>query len=356
MDKEIIKRLNANPVPFYAIITGGGTSFISEYLKVTGGSSTFIGAEVPYAMEMVDNLLFEPPQRYCSKAAALALSKKAHEKARQLNPVGDRINKYAALGSIGIGVTCSLAYEGQREGRKNRIFVAIDGNKSTYCLEAEFRPGSTREEQENQAARVILDCLYHFRFGEPVKEISRYNDLHTFDWAQANYLNHAYKSSYPNDFSIIFPGSFNPLHDGHREMASIAKRVVAEIEDSYHNFYYEISAKNFSKPDLDALTIGDRVSQSEDDGFFVSYLPYFGDKINEYERSFASTYVVMGHDTYQRIVMEHIQEMTSVEKVKFLIFGVDKEQLPDHSTFVKHDDLSNFKSDIRSKKIRNSKK
>ena len=54
---------------------------------------------------------------------------------------------------------------------------------------------------------------------------------------------------------VVFPGSFNPLHAGHRTIASVAEKIIGGP------LFYEISIDNVDKPSLSTADVVRRVNQ-----------------------------------------------------------------------------------------------
>ena len=73
---------------------------------------------------------------------------------------------------------------------------------------------------------------------------------------QALYLPDATKLCIgPQNQALILPGSFNPLHDGHKGMLAVAEQMTG-LPGAY-----EMTTNNADKPALDFLTMQERVAQ-----------------------------------------------------------------------------------------------
>lgn len=93
--------------------------------------------------------------------------------------------------------------------------------------------------------------------------------------------------------SVLFPGSFNPLHDGHRRLALAAERRLSRPVQ------FELSIANVDKPSLPIEDIARRVAQ------FRSIAPIWLTRAARFEekaRLFPGSVFVMGHDTAVRLI------------------------------------------------------
>ena len=91
----------------------------------------------------------------------------------------------------------------------------------------------------------------------------------------------------------VLPGSFNPLHVGHRTLANtVAKRVGGPV-------HYEISTANVDKPDLPADEVARRLSQFA--GLAAVWVTRAATFVEKAEL-FAETAFVVGFDTAIRLI------------------------------------------------------
>jgi len=145
-----IQEIHDAGIPIYMIITGGGTGAINELLRYGGGSSVFVGAEVPYALHMVN--------AYTHNQAGETFKCVSADTAEQM-----AITAYSNYGNLGVGVTCKLGYEGEREGRKHFAFIAISTEKETLTteLDNDFFTGD-RFADEILLSNAIIEAIHEY--------------------------------------------------------------------------------------------------------------------------------------------------------------------------------------------------
>jgi hypothetical protein len=91
----------------------------------------------------------------------------------------------------------------------------------------------------------------------------------------------------------VLPGSFNPLHDGHRQLAACVARLFCRT------VHFELSRINVDKPPLDEYTIARRVQQ------FQGYAPVWLTNAPTFETKlqlFPTSWFILGYDTAVRLL------------------------------------------------------
>lgn len=91
----------------------------------------------------------------------------------------------------------------------------------------------------------------------------------------------------------VLPGSFNPLHHGHRRLAEIVGRRLGTV------VHFELSVANVDKPDLSPDEVARRVAQFAGVGpVWVTYAARFAEKA----ALFPGAAFVVGWDTAVRLI------------------------------------------------------
>ena len=281
------------------VSTGGGSAAISHVLSTPGASGVVLEAAIPYAREAVDRLLGGPQETYCSSRAARRLAMAAWQRARALGAAPEQ--------AVGIAVAASLRTRQPKRG-EHRVFVALQTLRATMVtsvvLEKEAR---SREEEEELAAALLLECLAsvpqdsapaallqgRLRPGEKVA-VERTAALEPWQALLAGSRNAvlaAGTEAAPTGDQLIFPGSFDPLHDGHRLMVRIAEEIAERP------LAYELSIANVDKPSLDYQEIESRASQFRGQPLWLTRAATFIEKL----AIFPSSTFVMGADTFVRL-------------------------------------------------------
>ncbi|RPI86005.1 MAG: hypothetical protein EHM42_06320, partial [Planctomycetaceae bacterium] len=128
-------------------VTGGGASAIARLLEVPGASHTILEAIVPYAPAALDSWLARPPEQYCSRETALAMSAAAYARAERLS--GKPADSARSIESgaepqrrlLGIGCTASLVSSRPKRG-DHRVHLAVHSSDATAWVSVTLAKGA----------------------------------------------------------------------------------------------------------------------------------------------------------------------------------------------------------------------
>lgn len=94
------------------------------------------------------------------------------------------------------------------------------------------------------------------------------------------------------DQVAVLPGSFNPLHAGHRRLKAVAEEKLGR------QVVFELSIANAEKPSLNVADVRQRLRQFHDDSIAVTQAPLFQQKAS----LFPGCCFVVGFDTARRVL------------------------------------------------------
>lgn len=384
----IIDEIHLSPWMGVIAITGGGTGAIDRLLHRGGGSNTVLEVVVPYATESFKRFLGFRPDQFCSESAARQLAVAAYYRALALSP---------GMNRFGLGVTASLAKKydpdsPEREGRRHHIHIAYHTDSKTSVKSIDLRQSVSVSDRRQIQEKVSSDTIIRV-IGEIAGVISK--NTKVIEPGIANIEEHDGEASEEisrlvtdttkrvyNPFDIsgyslgsincVFPGSFNPLHDGHLEIARVAQELTGCTP------WFEITVTNADKPPIDYIDVERRVKQFGREQHLhrvvLTNATLFRDKIHLFRNSI----FVVGVDTWERILnpkyyggesgLRSMLDEFKNTNTKFLIFGrhngttwVDPSQvqLPYHEYFRNPDNLifvpeEKFRRDVSSSTIRTS--
>jgi hypothetical protein len=310
----LVAALEAAGVRLALIAAGGGSEALTHLVTCPGASGVVLEGSVPSARAAVDRWLGGPPESYCSARTARLLAMAAWQRAGAL--AADSAGKADATAACGVAVTCGLRTRQPKRGA-HRIFVAVQRIAATrvaeLVLEKDMR---SRAEEERIAAALTLALLAAEcgaaavggdpALGERLRPGERVHDERLEPpraWqellAGTRSVLAAVGDAAPAAGGLVFPGSFNPLHEGHRRMARVAEEIAERPAE------FEISITNVDKPALDYRELADRVATFATGGdaaaprrLWLTRAATFLEKV----AIFPGSTFVMGADTFVRLV------------------------------------------------------
>jgi nicotinic acid mononucleotide adenylyltransferase len=307
--QQLISALHGSGRKAALAITGGGSGAIAELLRVPGGSRLLIEAQIPYDAQALAAFLGFAPAQACSSDTAIAMAQTARARAARLMPPGTDL--------VGLGATAALVSDRPRKG-EHRFHIAFANSAGpnsigAHCTCVLAKGRRDRAAEEDLVARAIvlwlaracgitapslrslIDADEHY--AETV--VAPGAAVDTIDRLLAGELDRVTVQpdgqmmlSAPQP-RLLFPGSFNPLHEGHLLLARVAEELTQQP------LAFEISVTNVDKPPLAGETVRERLAQfAWKSPVELTRAPTFLEK----SRLFPGTRFVIGADTAERLV------------------------------------------------------
>lgn len=279
IEQELIERVHASGKHTLLSITGGGSRAIASLLEVPGASASVVGAIVPYAPAALESFLGGTVDQHCSEQTSRAMAMTVFGRARQFCDADPRTLR-------GIGATASLATTRPKRG-PHRIHVAWQSAEATVSYSCELVKGErTRAEEEAVATQLILTAVCDACGVESdsllessvAAVLYRREQMAPKAWTElllgerTSVAIHGEDSAAKDRPTVLFPGAFNPLHEGHLRMAEVA-------EEHYDvPVTFELSIANVDKAPLDFIELAERLQQLAGRRVLLTSAPTFVEK------------------------------------------------------------------------------
>ncbi len=312
--QQLIAGLHASGRKAALAITGGGSGAIAELLRVPGGSRLLIEAQIPYDAQALAMFLGFAPAQASSADTAIAMARTARARAASLAPANsDGGAELVARDLVGLGATAALVSDRPRKGehRFHIAFANAAGIAHCTCVMAKGR--RDRAAEEDLVSRAIVLWLARAcsvvapsprslldadeQYAETVlPPVDAPTD--TIDQLLAGEVDRVTVQpdgqmmlSAPQPV-VLFPGSFNPMHEGHVSLAQAAEELRQQP------VAFELSVTNVDKPPLAGETVRQRLAQfTWRAPVELTRAPTFVEKA----RLFPGTTFVVGADTAERL-------------------------------------------------------
>jgi hypothetical protein len=298
-----LEAVHLSPVRAVVHVTGGAAQSLGWVMAVPGASRTVLEARVPYARTAMVDVLGAEPSSYVSAQTAMGLARAAYKRGVKLSPPHGSEHRNV----VGVGCTCALASVPAKKGA-HRCVVATFGVLGSATYELLLQKGlRDRWEEDGLASRVVVQALADaaveaeaaraeaemdgdaadavFPKNKPDAVEKRHAFTIPMDLTDGDALSHTRNkledpiaSLLAGDLALVeliggtvtavecvpayghlvLPGSFNPLHVGHREMLAAASLLKPDLP-----LAFELAVSNVDKGTIHVDEVVKRAKQFE---------------------------------------------------------------------------------------------
>jgi len=319
-----IKDIHESIFKFVIVSSGGGSNAIGTLLKVPGASNSILEAYIPYAKESLDFYLMRKPESYCSLDTTTRMAARAYSAAKKIDQQSDIKNLF------GIAITATLSTNYEKRG-DHRFHIAVqtrDFSKSISCILEKGK--RSREQEEELVTEFVISlisecCGFEFEYPQTEESANHIEIMAKDGWADLMSEKTDFIASSTQHPKLIFPGAFNPVHDGHIAMSKLAEK------ETNQKTFFEICIQNVDKPPLSYHQIDRTINQFQNNQNWV--LTKAG-KFSDKAKLFPNSTFIIGADTLVRIFDERFYasrsdmleqfDIFNDNNINFLVFGRER--------------------------------
>ena len=296
-----IEKIHGAPHKAVVAVSGAGTQAVAWLLGVAGASRTILEALVPYGRESMIAFLGFDPEQSASAQTARDMGKSAFRKAKsQLEDDSP---------PVGLACAATIATDRPKRGEHRAFVCAWDQHTSTLYSLNLHKGLRDRAGEEDLVSRLLIHALMLLSGLESDVELGLTpgDSLNIEQKEHPAPLVQLLSGEAPwvvargggvlevegPVSAALLPGSFSPVHQGHRGLARAASRLL-ETEVGF-----ELSVTNVDKPALEESEIITRLAQFTDgETVVLTRAETFFKKA----RLFPGRTFVVGWDTAVRLV------------------------------------------------------
>jgi len=357
--EKLIEAIHQTPQMLVFEFAGAGSQALAWLHSIGGSSRTILEATDRYtAASLVEAIGFEPEQ-FVSRRVAEAMATQAYLRADHLARPGTPV--------VGVGCTATIATDRLKRGEHSGYVAAYDGKRRVSYGLALAKGTRSRQEEETLISLLVIHLVAEMcgleiealpltagagveaLAGSPPKgstpsaldatissitgQEALQKQVETLDlldqlmrgeieWVLVEPDGRMRSGQAPSK-PVLLSGSFNPLHEGHRQLLEVAGRMVRR------EGYFELPVVNADKAPLDPAEARRRLAQFA--GFapvILTRAPLFSQKA----LLFPGAVFILGVDTAERLIQPRFynddpgQMFASFEQIRlaggcFLVAG-----------------------------------